>query len=169
MFKFLQKRREETIRRQRQEVLTACDDLIHFTITSAWQYVSRPRDTSARAELLQKAASAGLAEHDTVKRLDFLQRLLPALAGSMDLQALDAFLAEANHLQMKEGSAVHKLVALADLALMAEQGPRVIDHDQQNSVSELALNFLRAIRRNVWFTVRPRSPMRATRPEVSPT
>ena len=68
MFKYLNRLQTPTI-------LAECEKEVNGT-AAADVYFRGERDTSRRAELLQKAAGAGLADHQTVKRLDFLQRLL---------------------------------------------------------------------------------------------
>jgi hypothetical protein len=97
-----------------------------------WRFVIVPRDVQHRADLLQKAAAAGLSEHATVHRLDFLQRLLSTLSsGGGDALTKDALLAEAKRHELSEIHAIQELAAARELEQLAEDGPEVIARDAQ--------------------------------------
>jgi hypothetical protein len=124
MFKFLR-------RDQNPAILAECEEELRRTAVANWQYVSVPRDMNARAELLQKAATAGLAEHETVKRLDFLQRLLLAVNAPSTLAVKEAFLNAAPRYQLEGTSAIRWMRQQRDLEVLEAEGLRIISHDQQ--------------------------------------
>ena len=123
MFKFLQRLQASTL-------LADCEKELKRT-TVANVYFRTERDASLRAKLLRDAVAAGLGEHETVKRLDFLQRLLTALDGDPSPTVQDALLAEAKGLELEEVSGVLALRAHRNLELLKERGPQVVTHDSQ--------------------------------------
>lgn len=126
MFRFLQ-------RLQAPAILADCEKESNRTARAGCQFVSVPRDMSARAALLQRAVAAGLADHETVKRLDFLQRLLVAVTGNPEPSAAiqDALVAEAKRYQLEHTSGVQVLRKHRELEQLKQEGPRVMAHDQQ--------------------------------------
>lgn len=126
MFKFLQRAQAPTI-------LADCEKELHRT-AKAEPYFMSDRDVNSRAGLLQRAAAAGLGEHETVKRLDFLQRLLGAVTvdPTPAPAVLDALLAEAKRYQFENISAVRSIRQHQELHRLKQDGPHVVrDHDPQ--------------------------------------
>jgi HIRAN domain len=119
MFKFLRERRE-------REVLTQCEAELERTQRAKAAFVNSPRDLATRA-LLERAKAEDLAEHPTIKRLDFLQRLLAGLATEIGDRAIPAFIAEARALGLIETDAVQLLIEHQRMQMLAEHGPEVIE------------------------------------------
>src|SRR5262245_15734149 len=126
MFKFLRRAREATL-------LADCEKEIHRTAAANPKYVSVPRDVNARADLLQKAAAAGLTDHETVKRLDFLHRLVRAVTEdpAPAPAVLESLLAEGARCGFESISTIQMLRRYLDLERLKQDGPRVIARDQQ--------------------------------------
>jgi hypothetical protein len=120
MFKFLRERRQ-------REVLGRCDAELSRTQAANAQFVNGPWDLSLRGQLLADARAEGLSDHPTVKRLDFLQRLVSGLATEIPDNAVPAFVAEARALDLTETDGVKRLIAHQRMQALSENGPEVID------------------------------------------
>ena len=133
MFSFLRKRREQAAARTAEklatELLTACDVELERTVKADWRFVAMPRDMSERGQLLTQAAAAGLSDRPVVQKLSFYQRLLTALNGRPELEAMDRLLTEARSLGFRDGDAIRKLVAVAEAELFNQHGLRAIEAD----------------------------------------
>jgi len=109
-------------------LLTQCEAELQRSARAEWRFVSVPRDVAIRAELLAKAAAAGITDAQVVQQLAFLHRLISALNQSLDLVTIDALLTDARQSQIADCSALRELVTVAESATFAEQGLRPIDH-----------------------------------------
>ena len=113
-------------------VLAECQKEMERTAAAVARFVSVPRDMAQRVALLERAHAAGHSEHETVKRLDYLQRLLTTLNdGAASAPAKDALLDEAKQYQFESISAVRTLAAERELETLAERGVQPIEQDSQ--------------------------------------
>ena len=109
-------------------LLSQCETELQRSLRAEWRFVSVPRDVALRADLLAKAAAAGLTETPAVQQLAFLHRLINSLTQSLDLAAIDTLMTDARRVQLQNCSALRELVTLAESAIFAEQGLRPIEH-----------------------------------------
>src|SRR5262245_50909105 len=111
MFKFLQRafRRAEPDRAPL--ILAECEKESQRTAKALPQFMSNPRDVNLRTSLLQKAADAGLTEHQTVKGLAFLHHLIEFLTvdPTPPLEMLEPLVEEAKRYQFEDIHAVRML------------------------------------------------------------
>jgi hypothetical protein len=126
MFKFFQRKRDSAI-------LAECEQELRRTAAAHPGYVSVPRDMNARAELLRRAVGTGLGEHTTVKRLEFLQRLVHGVTADPALPqaVLESLLIEAARYQFDNIQAVRLLREYLELERLKREGPRAMAHDSQ--------------------------------------
>jgi hypothetical protein len=118
MFKFLRERRQ-------REVLSQCGAELERTQRANAAFANSPRDLATRAALLERAKTEDLADHPTIKRLAFLQRLLTAT--EIEDGAVPAFIAEARALGLTETDAVRRLIEHQRMQALAQYGPEVIE------------------------------------------
>ena len=89
--------------------------------------------------MLDRATAADLAEHLTIKRLEFLHRLLAGLATRIEDSAIPAFLDEARALGLTETDGIRLLLEQQLKQALAEHGPEVIErtatgHNRRHAV-----------------------------------
>ena len=89
-----------------------------------------PKGTESAAAVLERAVAAGLGEHETVKRLAFLQRL-NTVNKDLSPSMKDALLAEAARYRLENTTVVQSLREQRELERLEQQGPRVMSHDQR--------------------------------------
>jgi hypothetical protein len=124
------RRQREAAQRQREAadrtaILTECEhQLERLSGTLLWVV-----DDQQIVSLVDRAASAGLHEHDTLKRLKFLHRLVTCAIADTDPIGKDALLAEADHLGYGETPAARDVRRSRKLELLHERGPEVMGHD----------------------------------------
>jgi hypothetical protein len=102
MFKFLRERRQ-------REVLTLFEAELART-QKAYAVYATPHDLATQAALLERATAEDLAEHPTIKRLEFLHRLLAGLVTGIEDSAIPAFLDEARALGLTETDGIRLLL-----------------------------------------------------------
>lgn len=126
-------RKTDAVRRIDRTLVADCEREADRTAKAHPGFMSNPRDASLRAALLQRATEAGLAEHEMVKRLAFLDRLVEAM--SIDPtpapEVLAPFVEEAKQYQFEEIQSVRLLRRHLDLERLKQEGPRVMGQDRQ--------------------------------------
>jgi hypothetical protein len=133
MFNLLRNRRQGHIARQQATILAECEKELQRASGISWQFVGAG-DVSKGRLLIEKATAAGLKEHETVRRLAFLQRLwTAALDDEVKVAATvkDALLAEAAAYELSDISVARFLQRRRGLELLHERGPSVVTHDAQ--------------------------------------
>lgn len=124
MFKFLRRSHAPTI-------LADCEEQLNrATGPLAVVLFGPPKGTESAAAVLERAVAAGLGEHETVKRLAFLQRL-NTVNKDLSPSMKDALLAEAARYRLENTTVVQSLREQRELERLEQQGPRVMGHDQQ--------------------------------------
>jgi hypothetical protein len=90
---------------------------------------------AARDALLRRAEAAGLANHETIQRLAFLQRVLACVSkwfgGQAPAGTAETLLADAKRYQLEGNDAVKLLAAQWELELLVQQGASPIGSDGQ--------------------------------------
>ena len=115
-----------------QAILEDCKKAVENMWRVPWPLDRDERYMQERAALLKKAAAAGLSDHATVRRLEFVQRLVNTLGGSGgDGATKDALLAEAKRHELSDMHALRGLAAARNLERLAEHGLAAIAHDAQ--------------------------------------
>lgn len=121
MFDFFRKRRQ-------REVRAACEAELERVGKMNAGLVA-PRDLQSLAGLLDRARAAGLRDELTIKRVDFLHRLLSGLAKEIQDHEIGAFLAEARTLEIEETDGVRRLQDHLRMTGLKARGPEVIACD----------------------------------------
>ena len=119
MFKFLRERRQ-------REVLTLCEAELART-QKPYAVFATPRDLATQAALLERATAEDLAEHPTIKRLEFLHRLLEGLATGVEDSAIPAFIDEARALGLTETDGIRLLLEQQRKQALAATSPKVAE------------------------------------------
>jgi hypothetical protein len=96
-------------------------------------YFASQRDVTLRTSLLQKAAHAGISDHETVKRLAFLNRLIEAITvdPTPPDEVLVSLVEEATRYGFDDITAVRNVKDHLELAQLKREGPHVVGHDSQ--------------------------------------
>jgi hypothetical protein len=110
MLRFFEKRRERQAEEQRAALIAECKAQFE-SASRKMPELLKEADATNVAALVQKASNAGLAEHETVRRLQLLERLWRAALDDEAAASInpDALLAESARLQMSNTSIVRLL------------------------------------------------------------
>jgi hypothetical protein len=125
MFKFLRDRREAAVQ---AELLADCEKVLRSTTGNLW-YLYKSGDNAAWIDLVQKAKGAGLGDHETVRRVDFMTRLLAALFDGCDTTGKEKLVEEAVRLELGSIGPVARIMELLAIEHLTAHGPQIESRD----------------------------------------
>jgi hypothetical protein len=116
-------------RRRDRQILEECEAELARTSVALAEFVNSPGELQNRAALLARAREANLYEHETVRRLDYLQRLMGGLAVGIEDGQINAFIDEARTLGLEETNGVRLLLDRQRRLTLETRGPEEVAHD----------------------------------------
>jgi hypothetical protein len=131
MFNFLKRRREAaqraSIEAQRAVIIADCERALDRISRAGWEFVGAQEVASHIA----KANAVGLLKHETVARLELLQRLNAAALENPGPTVNDNLLTEAARLGLEDTSAARFIRRRRRLEVFRERGPEIVSRDPQ--------------------------------------
>jgi len=121
---------DAAVAQQAATVLAECEATLTRIFRMSWSYIA-PRDVAEMAERVQRATDAGLHDHETVRGLDFCDRLWHSLRCEIDADAKDSLLAEGERIGLGDLRVLQEMRHQRGLDRLRDEGPSVIERDSR--------------------------------------